>query len=59
MWKLTPSHLDPGRGEKINLNFYFHISLRCLKGFYESLKVLHKIFIKPFEESQRSVKIKI
>ena len=26
--------------EKINLNFYFHISLWCLKRFYESLKVI-------------------
>ena len=33
---------------KIKLNFYFHISLRCLKAF-----------IKPFEAPQNSVKIKI
>ena len=40
---------------KINLNFYFHTALRCLKKFYEALKA----FIKPFEASQRSAKIKI
>ena len=45
---------NPGRREKINLNFYFHTSLWCLKMFYESLA-----FIKPFEAPQRSVKIKI
>ena len=39
---------------KINLNFYFHTSLRCLKRFYEGLKGL-----KPFEAPQRRVKIKI
>ena len=27
---------------KINLNFYFHTSLWCLKSFYEGLKSLHK-----------------
>ena len=36
---------------KIELNFYFHTSLWCLKRFYA--------FIKPFEAPQRSVKIKI
>ena len=35
---------EPGRIEKINLNFYSHTSLRCLKRFYEGLKGLHKIF---------------
>ena len=40
---------------KIELNFYFHTSLWCLKRFYEGLKA----FIKPFEVPQRSVKIKI
>ena len=29
---------------KINLNFYFHTSLWCLKRFYEGLKGLHKTF---------------
>ena len=29
---------------KINLDFYFHISLWCLKMFYEGLKGLHKTF---------------
>ena len=37
--------LNPGRREKIKLNFYFHTSL--------------KAFIKPFEAPQRSVEIKI
>ena len=30
---------DPGRREKINLNFHFHSSLWCLKMFYEGLSV--------------------
>ena len=36
----------PGRRKKINLNlnFYFHTSLWCLKRFYEGLKGLHKTF---------------
>ena len=34
----------PGQREKINLNFYVHTSLRCLKRFYEGIKGLHKIF---------------
>ena len=42
---------DSRQTEKINLDFYFHTSLWCLKCFYEGLKA----FIKP----QRSVKIKI
>ena len=29
---------------KINLSFYFHTSLWCLKRFYEGLKGLHKTF---------------
>ena len=29
---------------RINLDFYFYISLCCLKIFYEVLKSLHKIF---------------
>ena len=36
------SRSDSGQTEKINLNFYFHTSLRCLESFYESLKGLHK-----------------
>ena len=38
---INPSRLDPGRRKKINLNFYFHTSLWCLKRFYEGLKGLH------------------
>ena len=34
---INPSRPDHGRREKINLNFYFHTSLWCLKRFYESL----------------------
>ena len=30
---------NPGRREKINSNFYFHTSVRCLKRFYEGLTV--------------------
>ena len=50
---LNPLRPNPGRREKINLNFYFHTSLWCLKSFYEGL------IIKPFEAAQRSVKINI
>ena len=50
-----PSRLNPRRREKINLNFYFHTSLWCLKRFYEGLKGLYK----PFEAPQRSVKQKL
>ena len=32
---------NPGRREKIKLNFYFYISLWCLKRFYEGLKGLN------------------
>ena len=35
---------NPGRREKINLNFCFHTSLWCLERFYEGLKGLRKIF---------------
>ena len=35
----NPSRPDPRRREKINLSFYFHTSLWCLKRFYEGLKV--------------------
>ena len=41
---INPSRPDPGRREKINLNFYFHTSLWCLKTFYEGLKGLDKTF---------------
>ena len=54
--KKSNSRLDPGRREKNKLNIYFQTSLRCLKRFYEGLL---KSFIKPFEASQRKVKIKI
>ena len=40
---INPSRPDPGRREKINLNFYFH-TLWCLKSFYEGLKGLYKTF---------------
>ena len=43
------SRSDPGRREKIDLNFYFQTSLWCLRT---------TVFIKPFEAPQRSVKIK-
>ena len=33
----NPSRPDPGGREKMNLNFYFHTSLLCLKRFYEGL----------------------
>ena len=52
---MNSSRPDPGRKEKINLNFYFDTSLRFLRRFNESLKA----FIKPFEAPQRSVKILI
>ena len=57
-WKLilNPSHPDPGRKEKINLNFYFYTSLGCFK---KDLWRPLKAFIKPFEAPKRSVKIKI
>ena len=41
---VNPSLPDPGGKEKINLNFYFHTSLWCLKRFCEGLKGLHKTF---------------
>ena len=40
---------------KINLNFYFHTSLWCLRRSYEGFKAI----IKTFEAPQRSVKIQI
>ena len=38
------SRPDPGRGEKINLNFCFHTYLWCFKMFYEGLKGFYKTF---------------
>ena len=38
----NPSRPSSGQREKINLNFHFHISLWCLKRFYEGLKGLLK-----------------
>ena len=43
----NPSRPDPGQREKLNLNFYFHTSLWCLKRLYEGLKDLHKTFEAP------------
>ena len=40
----NPSRPDPGKREKINLNFYFHTSLWCIKKFYEGRKGLYKTF---------------
>ena len=34
---INPLHCNSGGREKINLNFYFHTSLWCLKRFYEGL----------------------
>ena len=34
---VNPSRPDSGRGEKINLNFYFHTSLWCLERIFEGL----------------------
>ena len=45
-----PLHFRKSHEIKINLNFYFHISLLFLKRFYESL---FKAFIKPFETPQK------
>ena len=39
----NPSRPDPGQREKIDLNFYFHPSLWCLKRFYEGESVKEKI----------------
>ena len=40
----NPPRPNPGRREKLKLNFYFHTSLWCLKRFYEGLKCLHETF---------------
>ena len=53
--KLSPSCPNPRQREKIELNFYFHTSLWCLKRCYESVKGLLNLF----EEPQRTVQIKI
>ena len=45
---------DHGRSEKINLSFYFLISLWCLTDFMKAFKA----YIKLFDASQGSVKIK-
>ena len=42
---VNPSRPDPGRREKIDLNFHFHTSLRCLNRFYRSLKGSGKTFL--------------
>ena len=55
---LNSSRTDPGRRERVNLNFYkflFSTSLWYPKSFYEVLKDL----IKPFEMPRRNKKIKI
>ena len=38
----APCILESCSNIKINLNFYFHTSLWCLKRFYEGFKDLHK-----------------
>ena len=43
----SPSRLDPGQWEKINLNFYFHTSLWCFKTFYKVLKAFIKLSVTP------------
>ena len=40
----NPSLPNPGRREKIKLNFYFHTSFWCLERFYEGLKDHLKTF---------------
>ena len=49
---LTLPAPTPDEEKKLTWYFYFHTSLWCLKGFYE-------VLLKPFEATQRSVKIKI
>ena len=50
---ITPSPCisDSSIKVKINLNFYFHTSLWCLKRFYEGLKGFHKSFRGNLKES--------
>ena len=40
----APCIFESGIKIKINLNFYFHISLWCLEEFYEGLRGFHKTF---------------
>ena len=44
---------------KIKLNFYYHTSLWCLKGFMKTFKAFTEPFETPQEDTTRSVKIKI
>ena len=46
---IKPSHPDPGRIGKININFYFNFFLWCFTRFERFCGV-----IKPFEAPQRS-----
>ena len=55
---LKPSRPDPGLRDKINLNFYFQSASKVFMKALKNAKK-NKIFIKSFEEPQRSVKIKI
>ena len=41
---INPSHPDRGRREKSYLNVNLHISLSCLKRFYEGLKRFYEGF---------------
>ena len=41
---INPFCPNPGRKEKINLNFYFQTFLWCLKRFYEGLEGRHITF---------------
>ena len=52
--KINHSRPNPGRREKINLNFYFPTFL-CASGFVKASKA----FIKPFDAPQRCAKIRI
>ena len=36
--EIKPSRPNIGRKEKTNLNFYFHTSLWCIKGFIKPLR---------------------
>ena len=52
--QFNPSRPNPGRREKIKLNFIFTLLCGTSKGFMKALKT----FIKLFEAPQRIVKIK-
>ena len=52
VYYFNPSRPYPRRWEKINLNFYFHTSLWCFKGFHEGLKGLYKTFWGTTKKSQ-------